>query len=1064
MSSSSQLVCIGSAQARGILAAQSNSKLNLTPPKYRNRRQRFYKKLHENSPSLDVSSVLGSSITVGAGISQAQENLGPTLSCTSLVPSVTPLERASNVQGKNLCLSSFTSKSLHTPKLNLREISRANGTERAAICLQKRPQSSLLSKLGHPATSLSAAEAANVGKVILTMTFWAAVNYVFPSSDGCPFGRGWDSVREDLLYRSPSVATIPISWIRKHYQQVVYKCGCLERAYPRQLSGRKLTYANVVSQLEYRAQREAAGHHPALLSILEEKQPPERYMILFVSRILSSSVVGRHTQKGFKSTDMELSDGWDTIHAYCDDGLRELLRRGSISVGQKLRVFGAKLILKSGDLSPEAQPASALQLAINGVRRARWNAVLGHQRSSVFSVCISSLRVNAGVVPLVRGIVTRRSPILYYFKSADGRRRGFNHLATVQADVSFSQRNGKERFDKIASESEVTPYVVVILREICPATPNSDEVTFQLKNHQSFQLGPNEFLTTIWVPSLETLQFYHEGNLVEIYGTNVQQAGNYCVSASQSGSYTEGRNILCKLRHDRKSWSRSVELHDGSSLLAHQAFSQLWRSDNAIPTLACLDKGTAHDTVGYVVGTVDSKSADPKRLQVFIAGPCFDMLLVLFSESMEERHFLPPNSSSVVFCNLIYTGYDSNFHLHHATTSLRTEILSGQDVFSRSCQGVNRDYMFFDNLKTTLQRLQKWQKRQSGQRIISMQKERAQRIINQSLAPSVWKSLYGKDKEIQTVSPMLQIVGMLSPSNFEDATAFEFLTPLQGFAGVRADDATRNGNLNMTANSIARDPAAKITLPGKQLLPSIRLEHKAIPAKKDIDLPTYEADFALALALMSPHARVTLLSAELDQPRDWTLELDLFGLRQLVNAAWIPSPSTIALTSLRQTDAPETVECAKSMHALDVWIRALGPPLLGGSDRFVRLSEIFANSRKDCFLRISSGFSFSNDALAVLNSADMLIFILCSAVVISPSELSSIDGGSYCESHVQQVIQGKAQCGLGFAVGFLEQEWAFFSKLLRSVFTSQTLQVQLGSKWLSSDGPIWIPRRIQCQQ
>ena len=165
--------------------------------------------------------------------------------------------------------------------------------------------------------------------------------------------------------------------------------------------------------LESRGQK--SGHLPVLRKVLERW--PEvgegAHMVLCVA--------GFNEEHGT----VELTDGWYSAWAGCDEPLRAQLARRRLRVGAKLRVCCMEW---KGDPDPDtplwrADPAvPRLGLRANGTRRAAPDAVLGLARRAFFRVALASLQRAGGRAPCVQVRVLRVHGPLYLRDCGDDKR------------------------------------------------------------------------------------------------------------------------------------------------------------------------------------------------------------------------------------------------------------------------------------------------------------------------------------------------------------------------------------------------------------------------------------------------------------------------------------------------------------------------------------------------------------------------------------------------------------------------------------------------------------------
>ena len=183
--------------------------------------------------------------------------------------------------------------------------------------------------------------------------------------------------------------------------------------------------------MKYRYEREInRGHRSALKKILEKDEVSTKFLILCVATIKSEGTVSVELTAGTDESAIdassqraiiELTDGWYSINAMCDEQLTKQVLLGRIYPGLKLRVFGAEVVGSEAAASPlEITESTMMKLGANGTRRALWHSKLGFQRAPAFTVPLHSLVSNGGIVPCVEVVVQRRYPLMYMETLPDG--------------------------------------------------------------------------------------------------------------------------------------------------------------------------------------------------------------------------------------------------------------------------------------------------------------------------------------------------------------------------------------------------------------------------------------------------------------------------------------------------------------------------------------------------------------------------------------------------------------------------------------------------------------------
>ncbi|KAJ3189862.1 Breast cancer 2, early onset [Gaertneriomyces sp. JEL0708] len=248
-------------------------------------------------------------------------------------------------------------------------------------------------------------------------------------------GSSWGATeaREDLVALGANGSLANELWVHNHYRWIVWKLASMVRTYP-QLLDEYWSPAKVLTQLRYRYEREInLAQRSAVKMIVERDNVPHWFMILCVSRLGTTADVNTQTSKLDPSVgkqdetsptcswNLELTDGWYAIKARVDKPLLDVIRKGRIRPGMKLRIAGAQLA-PSGEACAvlEATDAVQLLLHINGTRHALWDACLGYQIEPCFTLGLNQLVVNGGVVPCVDVIICRQYEVKFLEKMQDG--------------------------------------------------------------------------------------------------------------------------------------------------------------------------------------------------------------------------------------------------------------------------------------------------------------------------------------------------------------------------------------------------------------------------------------------------------------------------------------------------------------------------------------------------------------------------------------------------------------------------------------------------------------------
>ena len=116
---------------------------------------------------------------------------------------------------------------------------------------------------------------------------------------------------------------------------------------------------------------------------------------------------------------IELSDGWYSLPAKLDYTLQRHLSRKKIFLGLKIAVCGAELLGVEDPCQPLDRPAAAcLQLSVNGVRPAPWDAKL--RFSGRMNIRMHSIVPGGGIVPATVVVIQAQYPLMVFEKMPDG--------------------------------------------------------------------------------------------------------------------------------------------------------------------------------------------------------------------------------------------------------------------------------------------------------------------------------------------------------------------------------------------------------------------------------------------------------------------------------------------------------------------------------------------------------------------------------------------------------------------------------------------------------------------
>lgn len=185
----------------------------------------------------------------------------------------------------------------------------------------------------------------------------------------------------------------------------------------------------------------------AIKLFVEKDESEKKHIVLFVSRL---STVGEQVEE------IKLSDGWYEIKATLDKPLSFLAITGKLFLGQKLHIQGAQLVGLNDACTPLELPASAhLKICRNGVRRAKWDALLGFQKIPIFPVALHTLCHEGGNCSLLDVVITRKYPVLPFQSSfgEDGNSKPVSIYRSAQEEAE-EQRLWQRRHEQAYADAE----------------------------------------------------------------------------------------------------------------------------------------------------------------------------------------------------------------------------------------------------------------------------------------------------------------------------------------------------------------------------------------------------------------------------------------------------------------------------------------------------------------------------------------------------------------------------------------------------------------------------------
>nr|XP_039329367.1 breast cancer type 2 susceptibility protein [Saimiri boliviensis boliviensis] len=252
--------------------------------------------------------------------------------------------------------------------------------------------------------------------------------WLIPSNDG--------KAGKEEFYRAlcdtPGVDPKLISriWVYNHYRWIIWKLAAMEFAFPKEFANRCLSPERVLLQLKYRYDMEIdKSRRSAIKKIMERDDTAAKTLVLCVSDIISLSAnISETSSNKTSSADtqkvaiIELTDGWYAVKAQLDPPLLAVLKKGRLTVGQKIILHGAELVGSPDACTPlEAPESLMLKISANSTRPARWYTKLGFfPDPRPFPLPLSSLFSDGGNVGCVDVIIQRAYPIQWMEKTSSG--------------------------------------------------------------------------------------------------------------------------------------------------------------------------------------------------------------------------------------------------------------------------------------------------------------------------------------------------------------------------------------------------------------------------------------------------------------------------------------------------------------------------------------------------------------------------------------------------------------------------------------------------------------------
>ncbi|KAG7452267.1 uncharacterized protein BT62DRAFT_990538 [Guyanagaster necrorhizus] len=209
-------------------------------------------------------------------------------------------------------------------------------------------------------------------------------------------------------------------WIDNHWGLILWKLAgmtCLEPEKEWDEKERRWCWEEVYRQMLYRYEREInQGIRPSLRLIATQDAPSTSPMVLCVSEIKwTENILLENGEMYHGCPELELTDGWYKIRAQVDAPLTRAIRKGTLAIGRKIAVVGAKLDSERKDPQEilEAYNSIKLILAGNSTHLAPWHAKLGFQRELPVAT-MHSLTRDGGIVAAMDLLIVKVYPIAYF--------------------------------------------------------------------------------------------------------------------------------------------------------------------------------------------------------------------------------------------------------------------------------------------------------------------------------------------------------------------------------------------------------------------------------------------------------------------------------------------------------------------------------------------------------------------------------------------------------------------------------------------------------------------------
>ncbi|KAL0068623.1 hypothetical protein AAF712_004339 [Marasmius tenuissimus] len=207
-------------------------------------------------------------------------------------------------------------------------------------------------------------------------------------------------------------------WVLNHWSLILWKLAGMVALDPdtEATEGRRWSWSEIWNQLLYRYERELnMGIRPPLRRITVQDSPASCPMILCVSGITWPKPTVVDGQRFTPPPEIEVTDGWYKLRAAIDAPLARAVRKGTLKIGRKIAVAGARLDSERKDGVEVLEAYTSCKLILNGnsSHLAPWHAKLGFQ-SGPFIATLRSLTPDGGMVPVMDLVVTKVIAIAFW--------------------------------------------------------------------------------------------------------------------------------------------------------------------------------------------------------------------------------------------------------------------------------------------------------------------------------------------------------------------------------------------------------------------------------------------------------------------------------------------------------------------------------------------------------------------------------------------------------------------------------------------------------------------------